>query len=188
MSEEYHTLIPVAEELRTDRILLRPFTPDDAPELQAAIAESREHLRPWLPFYDGHQTVDETRHWIITTQSAWLLHTDFSFGVWTHPNQRFLGGIGLHVRKWDIRYFEIGYWLRVSAVGNGYMTEAARLLADYAMTELEANRVEIRCDAQNTASQQVAKRAGFEYEGTHKNDHLTTSGEASSTMFFSRSP
>ena len=42
---------------------------------------------------------------------------------------------------------EIGYWLRKSRWGSGYMIEATNAVSDFAMNMLKANRVEIRCDA-----------------------------------------
>ena len=65
----YRTLLPLFEVLRGERVMVRPYRESDAQALFEAIAESRDHLRPWLPFADEHQTVDESRHWIIK-QSA----------------------------------------------------------------------------------------------------------------------
>jgi ribosomal-protein-serine acetyltransferase len=49
------TLIPLFEELRGERVLVRPYQESDAQALFEAVAESRDHLRPWLPFADTHQ-------------------------------------------------------------------------------------------------------------------------------------
>jgi ribosomal-protein-serine acetyltransferase len=56
------------------------------------------------------------------------------------------------------------------------MTRAALALVDYAVDELDLNRVEIRCGTGNTASCAVAKRLGMELEGVMRqaewvNDH-----------------
>lgn len=45
----YPTLQPMFEELRGNRVLLRPYTLADAAERHAANDESRDHLRPWEP-------------------------------------------------------------------------------------------------------------------------------------------
>jgi len=55
-TEAYCTLIPLFEELRGERVLVRPYRESDAQALFEAVAESRDHLRPWLPFADAHQS------------------------------------------------------------------------------------------------------------------------------------
>src|SRR5947209_4437637 len=154
----YRTLIPLFEELRGERVLLRPYQESDAAALFEAVAESRDQLRPFLPFADAHQTVEASRDWIIHRRASWLLREDLTVGVWETASNRYLGGSGLHPRNWQSRYFEIGYWLRASATGRGYMTEAVRLLTEYAFTALQATRIEIRCDERNERSAAIARR------------------------------
>lgn len=184
----YRTLIPIAEELRGERILVRPYRADDAPALWQAIDESRDHVRPWLPFADLHQTVDETRDWIIQGMAAWLLREELHQSIWELDSARFLGGIGLHPRGWDIGYFEIGYWLRQSAEGHGYISEAVRLVTDYAFDALHANRVEIRCDARNRRSPAVAEHLGFVREAHLRNHARAVDGTLRSTFVFALTP
>ena len=57
----YQTLIPLFDELQDERIIVRPYRENDAQELFDAFDESREHIRPWLPFADQHQVIEETR-------------------------------------------------------------------------------------------------------------------------------
>ncbi|HET9494837.1 MAG TPA: GNAT family N-acetyltransferase, partial [Chloroflexia bacterium] len=82
----------------------------------------------------------------------------------------------------------IGYWIRPTAVGRGYVTEAVKLLTAFALDVLEAKRVEILCDERNVPSANVARRAGYVLEGVRHNDSLDTAGNVTSTMFFSRVP
>lgn len=185
---EFRTLIPLFEELQGERVIVRPYRVEDAEALQAAVAESREHLRPWLPFADAHQTVEESRDFIIRCTANWLLRDNFSLSIWSRETGAFLGGVGAHIRDWDIRWFEIGYWLRASAAGHGYMTDAARLVADYLLDHLGAQRVEIRCNALNTHSAAVARRLGFTQEGHLRNVRLGPESIPMDTLIFSRIP
>ncbi len=184
----YLTLIPLFEELRGERIIVRPYRQSDAQALFEAVAESRDHLRPWLPFADEHQTVEESRDWIIHQEANWLLREDLIVGVWEAATNRYLGGSGLHPRDWETRYFEIGYWLRASAAGHGYITEAVQLLTDYAFTALAATRVEIRCDERNVRSAAVTQRLGFIQEARLRNHILASDGTLRTTLIFALIP
>ena len=184
----YRTLIPLFEELRSERIIVRPYRESDAQSLFEAVAESRDHLRPWLPFADEHQTVEESRDWIIHQVASWVLREDLMPGIWEAATGRFLGGSGLHPRNWETRYFEIGYWLRASATGQGYITEAVQLLSDYAFSTLAATRVEIRCDERNVRSAAVAQRLGFVQEARLRNEQLAAGGVLRNTLIFALIP
>ena len=184
----YRTLIPLFEELRNERVIVRPYRESDAQALFEAVAESRDHLRPWLPFADEHQTVEESRDWIIHQVANWVLREDLMLGIWEKATNRYLGGSGLYPRNWETRYFEIGYWLRASAEGHGYITEAVQLLTDYAFTELAATRVEIRCDERNVRSAAVTRRLGFVQEARLRNEQLAPDGVLRNTLIFALIP
>ncbi len=179
------TLIKLFEELRNERIIVRPYLEKDAAMLHEAVNESREHIRPWLPFADEHQTVDDSVDWIVHSRAKWLLRTEMNLSIWdaTRPD-RYLGGISITHPNWDIRCFEIGYWLRASAVGKGYMSEAVRLVANFAFTQLNANRVEIRCDELNIHSASVARRLGFTQEACLRHDRQAHDGGLTNTLIF----
>lgn len=186
--KSFRALTPIFDELRGERVIVRPYRVEDAEALQEAIAESREHLRPWMPFADEHQSVEETRDWITHQMSDWLLRESLGVGIWEGASGRYLGGSGLHPRKWEIGFFEIGYWLRKSAEGNGYMVEAVKLLVDFAFGPLRANRLEIQCDELNERSAAVARRLGFVQEGLLRNDDKGMDGTLRNTLVFSRIP
>lgn len=189
-TQTYRTLIPLFDELRGERVIVRPYHENDAVALQEAVAESREHLRPWMPFYDKHQTVEESRDWIIHQMTFWLLREDhLALSMWdVAAPDHFLGAVGIHPHNWDIGFFEIGYWLRASAEGHGYITEAARLVTDFCFTQLHANRVAIRCDERNLRSAAVARRLGFKQEARLRNDSRATDGSLRTTLVFAAIP
>jgi ribosomal-protein-serine acetyltransferase len=184
----YHTLIPLFEELRGERVLVRPYRENDAEALFNAMNESRDHLRPWLPFADEHQTIDESRNWIIHQMAQWLLRDDLILSIWELLTGRYLGSTGLHPHDWGNGYFEIGYWLRASAEGYGFVTEAVQLLTDYALDSLRANRLEIRCDELNVRSAAVPKRLGYVLEGRLRNYLTTSDGRLRTALIFSFIP
>ena len=185
---EYRTLLPVADELRGNRVVVRVYRLEDAEALFEAIAESRDHLRPWMPWADEHQTVQQTRDFIIHVQARWLLRDGFTMGVFDAGTGRLLGGSGFTPKDWDIRSFEIGYWIRVGAESHGYITEATRLLTDYLFDHLRAQRVQILCDARNTRSAAVPQRLGFTREALLRHYTRATDGSLEDTLVFAMIP
>ncbi len=156
-------LVPLFNELRGERVIVRPHRLSDFDELWEAIQESGDELRPWLPFAD--QSPDDLRAWLTRAEANWLMRETLGCAIVDRETGRIAGNLGLMVRDWEIGYFEIGYWLRTSAAGKGFMTEAVRLITDFAFDHLWANRVEIRCDARNARSAAVPRRLGFTQEG-----------------------
>ena len=61
---------------------------------------------------------------------------------------------------------EIGYGLREGFCGRGYMTEAVRAMAEWALSQNGVKRVEAETEPSNAASQRVLARAGFVPTGT----------------------
>ena len=109
-------------------------------------------------------------------------------GVWERTTGRYLGGSGLHRIDWGVPAFEIGYWLRTSAWGRGYISEAARVLCRFAFETLGANRVEIRCDGRNARSMAVPRRLDFVQEATLRNHCRDGCGELRDTLIFAMTP
>jgi ribosomal-protein-serine acetyltransferase len=182
--KQYRTLMPLFDELRGERAVVRPYRESDAQDLFEAVGESREHIRPWMEWADTHQTIEESRDWIIRRMADWMLRETLDMGVWEHATGRYAGGIGLMPRDWDIGSFEIGYWLRTSATGKGLMTEATQMLTDFAFEHLQANRVVIRCDERNVKSAAIPKRLGFLQEARLRKASLTPLGELRTSLIF----
>jgi RimJ/RimL family protein N-acetyltransferase len=100
----------------------------------------------------------------------------------------FVGGSGLHRIDWTVPKFEIGYWVRTSLQGQGYITEAVNGITDFAFTVLHARRIEIRCDARNTRSAAVAERAGYTLEARFHHDCRGVDGDLRDTLIYVKFP
>jgi RimJ/RimL family protein N-acetyltransferase len=72
----------------------------------------------------------------------------------------------------SVPYFdarEIGYTLfDVEQRGKGIMSQAVELLTNYLFSSQQINRIEIRMDTNNLASEKVAIKCGFTKEGTSR--------------------
>jgi RimJ/RimL family protein N-acetyltransferase len=194
-SQTLPTAIPIPDVFVGRRVLVRLYELTDAAALQEAVAETREELRPWMPWADAHQSLEEAIDWCARSKADWIARRNMNMGIWQHRADdssepmsmahRYLGGTGFHRINWQARTFEIGYWMRTSAVGYGFVTEATRVLTRAAFEELEANRVEIRCDSRNGRSRAVAERCGFVLEGTLRRTDLAEDGSLRDTLVFS---
>jgi RimJ/RimL family protein N-acetyltransferase len=69
--------------------------------------------------------------------------------------------------------------------GQGYITEAVEGITNFAIHELQANRIEIRCDTRNVRSARVAERLGFTKEGILRSDSCCE-WHARDTVVFSK--
>jgi RimJ/RimL family protein N-acetyltransferase len=147
-------------------VLLRPLNLEDTAAVWTAVEESRAHLEPWLPWVQTLRSIEDERADIARLHERSVLRTDWTVGIFDGVIGRYLGGSGLHRIRWDSRIFEIGYFIRVSEEGKGYITETVQLLTRLAFDRLGANRVEIYVDPRNVRSIRVPERLGFVLEST----------------------
>src|SRR5262249_23649796 len=84
--------------------------------------------------------------------------------------------------------FEIGYWVRRTREGQGYVSEAVRGLARFALRTLGAQRVEIHCSHRNERSQRVAERCGFTLDARLRNQAREPDGTLRDTLVYSLVP
>jgi RimJ/RimL family protein N-acetyltransferase len=148
--------------LRTERLLLRPFTLADAPRVQA-LAGAREVAATTLtiphPYEDG---VAEA--WITGHAAAWAQGKRLSLAITTEPDG-LVGCIGLSVAA-EHRHAEIGYWIGVPYWNRGFATESAAAVLAYGFGELGLHRIVGRYFARNPGSGKVLQKLGMRHEGT----------------------
>ncbi|QPV62006.1 GNAT family N-acetyltransferase [Halosimplex litoreum] len=64
----------------------------------------------------------------------------------------------------------LGYWIHPDHQGEGYATEAARLVVDHGFAALGLHRISATIHAGNGASERVVEKLGFSHEGTKRDD------------------
>ena len=145
------------------RLAIRPWQPSDAPTLGAAIAESVEHLRPWMPWIAMEPlSLAERQSMIARWETERCSGGDMLFGMFI--GAVVVGGCGLH-RRVGPDGLEIGYWVHAAHVRRGYAAGAAATLTSMAFSFPEIELVEIHCDRANQASRGVPLRLGFNLVG-----------------------
>jgi len=177
-------LLDFPDSFETERLTIRSPMPGDGEELQAAVAESIDNLRPWMPWADHVPTVEEEEEAVRSGRARFLTREDLWLLLFLKGTHTLVGGSGLHRIDWDVPRFEIGYFVRQRFAGQGYITEAVRGIAHFAFEKLGARRVEIHCDARNERSRRVAERAGFELEATLRNHSVAPDGRLRDTLIY----
>ena len=161
-------------QLETDRLLLRAPVPGDAEALAPMYAD------PEVMRYvgDGRTlTQSDTERSVKRMIERWEAD---GFGLFTTVRQEdgaIIGRVGLLVWNTDTwepttraeaanapSEVEVGYTLGKPYWGRGYATEAAGAVRDYALNELGAERLIALIIHGNTASENVARKLGLEYE------------------------
>jgi RimJ/RimL family protein N-acetyltransferase len=181
-------LLDFPPQLAGPRVIVRPWRDEDVQVMHDAILESAEHIGAWMPWPDRHRTLDDTLEYIRHTQADLARREAFGMGIFDRETGELLGAIGVHPRQWTIPSFEIGYWIRKPKEGNGYVTEAVKLLTRFAFGRLGANRVFVRCDRRNTRSSAIPERLGFVLEGILRNSERDSSGDLADTMYWAMTP
>ncbi len=179
---------PFADHFETKRLLIRAPRSGDGLIVNTAVQESFEKLHRWMDWARRMPTIAESE--TVSREGAARFRTreELPMYLFDKADGSFVGASGLHSIDWSVPRFEIGYWLRASCEGQGYMTEAVNGIAQFAFESLRAVRLEIRCDLANHASAAVAKRAGFVLEARLRSHRRSSSGELTDTLVFARFP
>ena len=164
--------------------VLRRHRTDDLEALHAAIEESRDHLRPFMPWAD--QTCADTASFLAGAIEQWDRGSDFGYLIMDADGGEVLGGCGIH-RRLGEHALELGYWLRVTATGRGIITAASAALTDAALALPGIERVEIHCDEANQRSAAVPRRLGYRLDRIETDD-VSAPGDAGRSMIWVHAP
>lgn len=158
-------LLPIPEQIETERMILRATRADDAPETFLAVLESFNELAPWMPWVHPEPKLAGSEAFNQEAQFKWVSREMLDFQWIDKTSGELIGKGGFHTINWEIPKFEIGYWVRTSMGGRGYCTEAVNALVAFSKQQLGAKRLEICSDPRNEKSRRVAERCGFALEG-----------------------
>jgi RimJ/RimL family protein N-acetyltransferase len=178
-------LLEIPTELVTPRLHLRVARPGDGALILPAIRESLAQLKPWMPWAKDEYGESDAELWVRRAAAAFLKREIIDMLILSREEGRHLGSVGFHSFKWNVPRCEIGYMLRTSETGNGYMAEAIGAMLGLA-EKLKMRRVESRPDALNARSRRVTERAGFQLEGILRDSVRMPSGELGSPCVYAR--
>jgi len=174
-----------AYRVETERLVLRCWSPADAPVLRDALDACDTHLRPWIPFMkDEPRSLQQTTQWLRGHRAAFDSGAMYRYAVFDKSERNLLGENMLMARVGP-GGLEIGYWTHKDAAGNGFATEATCAMIRVAFDVEKARRVEIMCAPQNGASASIPARLGFTHEATLRERFMDTEGQWRDLMVWS---
>lgn len=153
-------LVIMCEDIETQRLRLRHFTPNDADELH------RIYSNPELFKYMSNEKPllwEQTRTVINSIIESWQ---HYNFGVWAlvdKRNQKLIGHCGLKYLENTLEV-QIGYLLLKSYWGRGLGTEAASAVLKYGFEVANLPQIVAVAKPENIASRRVLEKVGLKYE------------------------
>ena len=150
----------------TERLLLRPWAPEDAASCYEYAKDPR--VGP-IAGWPVHTSVGNSGEII-----AGVLSKPGTYAVCLKTDDKAIGSIGLKVGdQSDLprgeHEAEIGYWIGVPFWGRGLIPEAVRELMRYAFEELRMDKLWCAYFDGNEKSRRVQEKCGFVYQFTMEN-------------------
>lgn len=142
------------ENIVTDRLIIRKFEPSDWQDLHEYLSD--EEVVKFEPYgiYSENQAIEEAiRRSNNESFSAVCLKKD----------GKLIGN--LYLDKGEFDTLELGYVFNGMFQGQGYATEGAKALIDYAFKHLGARRIIAMCNPMNERSWKLLERLHMRREG-----------------------
>jgi RimJ/RimL family protein N-acetyltransferase len=151
---------------RTDgRVTIRPWRKDDVDALVQRINDPL--VAAFLDQIPQPYTEEHASAWVEVADESWEAGNMAAFAVEVDGVDGPVGGVGVRFFEGlDAGSGEVGYWVADEARGQGVATAATRLAAEWAFeVDSRLERLQLRADVENVASNRVAEKAGFTREG-----------------------
>jgi len=157
--------------ITTERLVLRPFTPDDFEALFAY--QSRSDVARWLEW--DARTEEEVRVALAKKISAVAIVDEgdvLALAMIRKDTGALIGDVILYLLSAEHRTAEIGYIVHPDHGGLGFTAEACREMLRIAFEELGLHRVIGRLEPRNRASARVLEKLGMRREALFVENEL----------------
>lgn len=173
---------PIYIEINTS-LKLRSIVKEDAALIFNAINNNRNYLGKWLPFVALTKTIDDSEAFVDAALIHAIASQNYVYSIFWENT--FTGLIGFRDTDLSNQKTEIGYWLIEKLQHKGIITLATKYLCRYAFTEMNLNRIQIRCAIDNDASRKIPERLGFIFEGFERDGELLSNGKFTDLAIYS---
>jgi RimJ/RimL family protein N-acetyltransferase len=169
------------EVLLGSTVRLRPFRPSDEDDLMAGCNDPV--TQGFLPLLPRPYTRADATWWINEGAPAAFAAGSSAYAIADPTTDRVIGGVGTsNVRDGA---GDIGYWVTPLVRGRGIATDACRTLAAYAFAH-GIQRLALKTEPENTASQRVAIASGFTREGVERGGGRSRDGRRHDLIVWAR--
>ena len=153
-----------------ENIKIELITENHSQPIFDIVDKNRIHLRQWLPFVDRMQTVEFAENFVKGTMQRNKDGNEFAFVI--IENDKVIGRIGVYKIDGQNKIGEIGYWLAENLQGKGIITKSCKALIDFCFSDLQLNRIEIKCGTENFKSKTIPEKLNFTREGVIREGEL----------------
>lgn len=158
-------------QLESARLIIKPINEEDAQGMYDCLGDSDT---AYLTEERQLESIDEASQYIEIYQKVREMGFGIGFSIFNKDTKEFLGFIAITDMNFpnNIPNFvklNIGGAIIKEHRNHGYMTEAVKCLSDYIFDNYYVSRMEWKFFEENTGSKRVAEKAGFQYEGTLRN-------------------
>tara|TARA_R110000824_G_scaffold118960_9_gene271717 strand:+ start:21518 stop:22045 length:528 start_codon:yes stop_codon:yes gene_type:complete len=148
------------QRLTTERLVLRPFTLDDAPRVRELVGNwNVASMLARVSYPYGQELAEE---WITSHPEGRATGRHIPFAI--EKNGELVGCVGMD-REDTSQAYEIGYWVGEPYWNQGIATEAGRAIVAHAFDQTPATHLTAGHLAENHASGSVLTKLGFRYTG-----------------------
>jgi RimJ/RimL family protein N-acetyltransferase len=145
-------------EIKTKRLTLRPIRIGDEKEIHEYAGDKDLTMMFWLP----NDTFEETADFVKKNAAEWESEDQTEFAFVILLGEKIIGGCDCDLgHSEDRSYATLGWILNKAYRNQGYASEAASALLNYAFENLAIDKVYAQCDIKNAASFNVMKKIGL---------------------------
>jgi len=169
------------DRIEGSRVILRKIEPADA----AAIFRASSDLEV-VRFMDWPRSerLDDVAQHLSSAQTRWTEGQEYQWAILNRESGAVVGTIATRPREY---FADFGYFLARDAWGNGFATDAARVVVNWLRTQPEIFRIGATTDAGNHRSMRVLEAVGLRKEGVLREATVRPNigPERRDTVFFS---
>ncbi len=153
--------------LITTRLTLRLLRTDDASDIfhYANDPEVTQYTT-----WDAHRTVEDSRRFIEQAIAGYQRGENAELAMETKDQKKVIGTCGMVSVSAEHCRGELVFAMAKEHWGGGFMGEALKAMLAFGYGPLQLNRVWSRVDPDNMNTIRLLKRAGWQFEGTLRQD------------------
>lgn len=141
-------------------MLLRPLCIDDSEVIYKSWATDPEVAKYMI--WNLHKNLKDTADWIKAEISGIEDEKNYTWGLVLKETSSLIGSAGI-VFNPEINMYELGYNIMRKYWRMGLTTEAVREIIDFSMNQLKIDRIFAKIAVENSASERIIIKSGFEY-------------------------